>query len=99
MDDFVLPGVEHLDAATSLLGLGAVELDQPTLDIDGDGTLDSATLHLDDAMVVATDVDHDGLADHLTVVDSDGEFAQWEYSEELDGTGHWRQVDHGRLGD
>ena len=96
-NDFLLPGLEHVDAATSLVDLGAVELDEPTQDIDGDGTLDTVTAHTDESMIVATDTDHDGGADHITVVDGDGDYAQWEFTEGTDP--QWQQVDHGKLGE
>ena len=98
-NDFLLPGMPHIDADSSLHDLGPVELNHPVQDINGDGILDTATDATDDGLVVVTDTDLDGLADHIAVVDGDGEFASWEYHQDLAGGDRWEQVDRGRVGE
>ncbi|MGW5105690.1 DUF6802 family protein [Nocardia sp. NPDC004123] len=95
-----LPGLElpDLDAHTELGGLGAVELSHPTQDLDADGLLDTVTTSTDHAMQVWTDLDHDGYADHVTVVDSGGDFSAWEFHHNPDGTTEWVRMDVGHLG-
>ncbi|MEU6187713.1 DUF6802 family protein [Nocardia sp. NPDC047038] len=95
-----LPGLDlpHVDAHSELGGLGAVELHHPTQDIDQDGLLDSVTITGDDAMQVWTDVDHDGFADHVKVVEKDGDYTAWEFHRHPDGTSEWIRTDQGRLG-
>ncbi|WP_431964195.1 DUF6802 family protein [Nocardia sp. bgisy134] len=94
------PGMDlpDIDASTPLGGLGAVELDQPTQDINADGILDSITTQGDDAMQVWTDYDHDGFADHVTVVEKDGDYAAWEFHRHPDGSSEWVRTDQGKLG-
>ncbi|MGK8507117.1 DUF6802 family protein [Nocardia asiatica] len=70
----------------------------PTQDIDQDGLLDSMTITGDDAMQVWTDVDHDGFADHVKVVEKDGDYTAWEFHRHPDGTSEWIRTDQGRLG-
>ncbi len=94
-----LPNIPHIDASSSLDGLGPVELEHPTQDIDGDGTFDTTTTSTDDGVIVATDTDLDGYADHLTIVENGGEFASWEFHHNLDGEAHWERIDHGKLGE
>ncbi|MEU2122495.1 DUF6802 family protein [Nocardia niwae] len=95
-----LPGLDlpHVDAHAELGGLGAVELHHPTQDIDQDGLLDSATITGDDAVQVWTDIDHDGFADHVKVVEKDGDYTAWEFHRHPDGTSEWIRTDQGRLG-
>jgi hypothetical protein len=90
-----LPGI---DTSAPLDGLGAVELHHPTQDIDGDGTLDTITTTGDEAMQVWTDYDHDGFADHVTVVEKDGDYGAWEFHRHPDGTSEWVRTDHGKIG-
>ncbi|RVW01350.1 DUF6802 family protein [Rhodococcus xishaensis] len=77
---------------------GTVELAGPAYDIDGDGILDTRTYEVDDAMIVATDTDGDGDADHLTIVDSGGEYSAWEFHRDADGRERWERIDEGGLG-
>ncbi|MFQ6324536.1 DUF6802 family protein [Nocardia sp. NBC_01009] len=90
-----LPGV---DASSSLEGLGPVELHHPTQDIDGDGALDTVTTSGPEAMQVWSDYDHDGVADQVTVVEKDGDYAAWEFHHNPDGTSGWVRTDHGKIG-
>ncbi|MET7768625.1 DUF6802 family protein [Nocardia sp. NPDC005366] len=87
-----------IDISSSLDGLGPVELNHPTQDINGDGILDTETTTGDDAMQVWTDYDHDGIADHVTVVEKDGDYAAWEFHHHPDGTSGWVRTDQGKLG-
>ncbi|HLS78316.1 MAG TPA: DUF6802 family protein [Nocardia sp.] len=87
-----------IDTSTALDDLGAVELTHPTQDIDGDGLLDTETTHGLEAMQVWTDFDGDGLADHVTVVENDGDHASWEFHRHPDGTSEWVRTDQGTLG-
>ncbi|MGW4529435.1 DUF6802 family protein [Nocardia sp. NPDC004340] len=95
-----LPGLDlpGLDAHSELGGLGAVELSHPTQDLDADGLADTVTTGTAHAMQVWTDLDHDGYADHVTVVDSDGDYAAWEFHHNSDGTTAWVRTDGGHLG-
>ena len=96
-NDFLLPGMPHVDADTSFHDLGHVALHHPTQDLDGDGILDTSTGATDDGLVVVTDTDHDGFADHVSIVDGDGQYASWEFHQGADGHEHWEQIDHGDL--
>ena len=91
-----MPG---FDASSSLDGLGAVEMDTPTQDLDGDGILETFTTTEPDAMSVWTDSDLDGYADELSIVENDGDYSAWEYHRNPDGTGEWRQTDRGTVGE
>ncbi|MFD3705098.1 DUF6802 family protein [Nocardia sp. NPDC058658] len=51
----------------------------------------------DDKTSIWSDYDHDGLADHVTVVEEDGDYAAWEYHRHPDGTSEWRKTDQGNL--
>ncbi|WP_327143811.1 DUF6802 family protein [Nocardia sp. NBC_01327] len=95
-----LPGLDlpNLDSHSELGALGAVELAHPTQDIDGDGLPDTVTTNSDHAMHVWTDMDHDGYADHVTVVDTGGDYSAWEFHHHPDGSSEWVRTDEGRLG-
>ena len=90
-------GLPDIDAHSSLGGLGAVELNSPSLDLDNDGVADSLSLSDPDSTSVWSDYDHDGFADHVTVVEEDGDYAAWEYHRHPDGTSEWRKTDQGNL--
>ncbi|MEV6273842.1 DUF6802 family protein [Nocardia sp. NPDC051832] len=100
----VIPGefsgldLPTIDAHTSLDGLGAVELNNPTQDINGDGYFDSVTTTGEEAMQVWSDFDNDGIADHVKVVEKDGDYAAWEFHQHPDGTQEWVRTDEGTLG-
>jgi hypothetical protein len=98
-DAFSLPELSHVDAVSGLGDLGAVDLHHPSVDLDGDGVLDSATLTGHDSLLVITDTDLDGTADELTVVDDSGEFASWQYEVRNDGAGGWTEIGHGWVGE
>lgn len=84
-EDF-LPG---LDGAAPLVD-GYLDLSAPTIDIDGDGVLDTLSFHLDGRVVVVTDTNLDGLGDRVTWVDSEGAYECWQFVEraeaQLEGT-------------
>lgn len=94
------PGMDlpDVDASTPLHDLGEVALPHPNQDIDGDGALDSFTETDDRGLRVWTDTDRDGLADHVTAVEQDGDYAAWEFHRHPDGTSEWVRTDQGRLG-
>ncbi|WP_028479304.1 DUF6802 family protein [Nocardia sp. CNY236] len=94
------PGLNtpDIDSSSSLNGLGPIELQQPTQDIDGDGVLDSVTTTNDGTVQVWTDFDHDGIADHVKIVEEDGDYAAWEFHRRPDGTSEWVRTDKGRIG-
>lgn len=90
-------GLEGIDASSELSHLGSLQMTAPTVDIDGDGTLDTSVQTSDDSLFVMTDTNLDGLVDHLTVVDDDGDFAAWDFQPGPDGAPHWTQIDHGKV--
>ena len=98
-DVFPVPELLDVDAATELDELGPVGLHSPSVDLDGDAVMDTSTLTTHDSLVVLTDGDLDGQADHLTIVDDSGEFASWKYGVTSDGTAQWTEIEHGRVGE
>jgi hypothetical protein len=99
MTDELLPPdhLPYLDSHSDLAHLGAVELDHPTTSLAGDGVLDTETVHEGGELIIASDLHHEGFADHLKVVDPDGEYSSWEYRHDDTGS-HWVETDHGHLG-
>ncbi|WP_019929458.1 DUF6802 family protein [Nocardia sp. BMG111209] len=95
-EDLSGPDPSTVDAHTDLGGLGAVEL-HPTQDLGGPA--DTETVHGDHSLDIWTDLDHDGLADHVTIVDTDGDYSAWEFHHHADGTTEWVRTDRGHLGD
>ncbi|MBW0271451.1 hypothetical protein ATM97_11875 [Nocardia sp. MH4] len=91
-------GLPDIDAHSPLGGLGPVELHTPSQDLDGDGVVDSLTDATPHDTTIWSDYDHDGFADHVTVVEADGDYAAWEYHRHPDGTSEWRRTDQGNLG-
>ncbi|TQF69469.1 hypothetical protein FK531_10255 [Rhodococcus spelaei] len=77
--------------------VGELELRDPTVDLDGDGVLDSRTVTGSAGVAIASDLDGDGFADHVTTVEQDGAYAAWEAHRDPDGTLQWERTDHGRL--
>lgn len=94
MDSPLLP---DLDLESFGQDSGSVALTNLTHDIDGDGVLDTQTFVLGDSTVVASDLDGDGDADHLTMFDSSGGFESWEFQRGDDGTETWTRTDEGSL--
>ncbi|MFC4377501.1 DUF6802 family protein [Nocardia halotolerans] len=90
-------GLPDIDAQSSLGGLGPVELQHPSQDLDGNGVVDSITDNDVDSTTIWSDYDADGLADHVTVIENDGDYAAWEYHRFPDGTSEWRRTDQGNL--
>lgn len=104
-DGFLMPEPSGLDPADS----GSAEFDVGTVaaladaaacthDIDRDGSLDTRTFTLGEALVVATDLDVDGQIDRLTAFERDGDYVSWQFHRDADGTERWERIDHGRLG-
>lgn len=95
-----LPGLDlpDVDAHGDLSGLGEVELHHPTADMDADGVFDTETAYGSHSIDIWTDMDHDGVADHVTIVDVDGDYAAWEYHRQPDGSAGWMPTDRGHLG-
>ncbi|MFC9789768.1 DUF6802 family protein [Rhodococcus sp. NPDC127528] len=85
--------VDHPMAADA----GELELHDPTVDLDGDGILDSRSVAGEAGVTIASDLDGDGFADHVTTVEQDGEYAAWEAHRDPDGALRWERTDHGRL--
>ncbi|MFD4295243.1 DUF6802 family protein [Rhodococcus sp. NPDC058505] len=77
--------------------LGEFAVTDPTVDLNSDGVLDTATFVDSGGVTVASDLDGDGSADHLTRVEGDGDYAAWEPRRAADGTVHWSRIDAGRL--
>ena len=76
---------------------GALAVTALEHDFDGDGVLDTQVFELDDALVVATDSDGDGDADHLTIVAVEGGYSAWEFHRDADGAERWERTDSGDL--
>ncbi|MFI5777219.1 DUF6802 family protein [Nocardia sp. NPDC051570] len=95
-----LPGLDlpNVDAHSDLGSLGSVELHDPTQDLTGDGIADTETVHGDHSLEVWTDMDHDGTADHVSIVDDSGDYAAWEFHHNPDGTTQWVRTDQGHIG-
>lgn len=92
-EDF-LPGVEDVFEVDGAM----VDLSAPTVDIDGDGVLDTRTAKVDDRLVVVTDTDLDGLGDRVTWVDSQGAFECWQLAERVaEEALRWQLVERGEL--
>lgn len=77
---------------------GAIPLTGLTHDIDGDGILDTVIFDSGHSVVIASDMDSDGSADHLTMIQGSGEYASWEFRRDSEGVVHWEQTDDGILG-
>ncbi|BDC74387.1 DUF6802 family protein [Prescottella equi] len=92
-----MPGPE-IDPDTFGADSPAAPLTDAVFDIDDDGVLDTRTFEVDDALVVATDTDGDGDADHVTIVEGDGDFSAWEFHRDADGRERWERTDSGTLG-
>ncbi|MFC7446678.1 DUF6802 family protein [Rhodococcus daqingensis] len=76
---------------------GEWELHAPTVDLDGDGELDTRTYSTGATLYVASDLDEDGLADHVTTVDGGGGYESWQAHRGADGEVRWARTDHGSL--
>ena len=86
-----------------LLDAGPLDVDNATLDIDGDGILDTVvgSFHSghEAAMFVATDTDQDGTADSLKIVSGTGEYESFRYEVDATGQTRWHETDQGKLAD
>ncbi|AOW91703.1 hypothetical protein BFN03_00725 [Rhodococcus sp. WMMA185] len=97
-ESFVVADVPNLDPDTFGHDAGAVVLTDPVYDIDGDGVFDTQTFTNGGAAVIASDMDADGDADHVTIVDEEGAYASWEFHRDRDGVVRWERTDGGILG-
>jgi hypothetical protein len=97
-ESFLVPDVPSFNPDTFGEDSGAVVLTAPTHDIDGDGLLDTQTFESGNALVVVSDMDGDGDADHLTTISDNGAYASWEFHRGTDGVAQWKQTDDGTLG-
>jgi hypothetical protein len=97
-EDFLTPQQHtQLDAHAALANLGQIELEHPTTSLGGDGRLDTEVETSGNEVITASDFNHDGIADELKIVDSDGDYSSWEYRHDADGTSHWVETEHGHL--
>ncbi|WP_261773829.1 DUF6802 family protein [Rhodococcoides corynebacterioides] len=75
----------------------------PSVDVGGDGVADTMVLRGalgsgEDGMIVAADLDGDGLADRVTTIEDDGDFVAWEPGAAAGiGDVAWTVVDRGSL--
>lgn len=101
---------EDIDPATFGSGTGTVDVGDLTVnldafDLDGDGIVDSSVVHSVDnrgiaagqATIVVSDFDRDGMADRVTMVESDGDFSAWECHRDAEGALVWDRIDAGTL--
>jgi hypothetical protein len=98
-DETLLAGIGGEHAVTVEEGPDARDfaLAEPTVDLDGDGIVDTRVFQDADGMTIASDLDEDGWVDHITRIEEDGSYAAWEPRREADGTVRWEPVDEGRL--
>ncbi|MDV6271990.1 DUF6802 family protein [Rhodococcus erythropolis] len=75
----------------------AGDLNFDAFDLDGDGTVDSRVVHSDDAVVIVSDFDRDGVADRLTMIESDVDYSSWECRRDDEGSLVWQKIDAGAL--
>ncbi|MEV0945278.1 DUF6802 family protein [Rhodococcus sp. NPDC049939] len=97
-EGFVVPDVLCMDPDTFGHDAGAVALTDPAYDVDDDGLLDTQTFTTERAVVIASDMDADGDADHVTVIAEDGAYASWEFHRDGNGVINWERTDEGALG-
>lgn len=65
-----------------------------TVDLNNDGTMDTAVVNADDGGVMAfTDLDGDGEADMMTVVEADGDVVVSQHT----GEDEWTEVERGHI--
>ncbi|MFC4604114.1 DUF6802 family protein [Rhodococcus kronopolitis] len=76
---------------------GQWALHDPTVDLDGDGVLDTRGYADGDTVLVASDLDGNGYADHLTSVDGDGRYAAWQAQRSETGELRWERTEIGNL--
>ncbi|CAM2899854.1 DUF6802 family protein [Skermania piniformis] len=86
-----------LDADRPLDDVGPIDIGEPTIDLDGDAVADTVTEATTTGLVVATDSDRDGLAEHVTIIDRTGEYAGWQYRHDECG-GRWERTAGGTIG-
>jgi len=104
-EEFLTPSSRDDAVAMAVSGgfldAGPLDMDQATLDVDGDGILDTVvdSLHIghEAAMFVATDIDQDGIADSLKIISGTGEYETFEYEADATGQSRWHEVDRGKL--
>jgi hypothetical protein len=97
-DEFLSPDqLSQIDGHASLANLGQIELNHPTTSLGGDGRLDTEVEISGNEVITASDFAHDGYADELKIVDSDGDYSTWEYRHEADGSTQWVETEHGHL--
>lgn len=71
---------------------GAYDAGEISVDVDGDGQLDSAVITGPDQVEYYTDSDADGVADELTITTHDG--ALISHTERVVGTDEWQETLH-----
>ncbi|MFF0817964.1 DUF6802 family protein [Rhodococcus sp. NPDC003318] len=90
-------GADHALSVETGPADGPFAVTDPVVDVDGDGVLDTRGYADGNGVTVASDLDGDGFADHLTRVEDDGAYASWEPRRDPDGTLHWVRTDGGHL--
>lgn len=74
----------------------AIDLGPPNQDMDGDGVPESVAVHTEDGhLLIVSDTDGDGAADHVIDIDSATGDARWITITD----GEWVEVEHGHVGD
>ncbi|MFE3293272.1 DUF6802 family protein [Rhodococcus sp. NPDC059234] len=97
ISDDLLLGAHDLGDHPMGADVGEFAVHDPTVDLDGDGILESRSVAGEAGVAIASDLDGDGFADHVTTVERDGEYAAWEAHRDPDGALRWERTDHGRL--
>lgn len=88
------PGVApHIELTAP--GIDGMDLGAPDQDLDGDGVAESVAVRAEDGhLLIVSDTDADGVADHLVDVDPDTGEAHWMT---IGADGQWTETQHGHV--
>lgn len=76
-------------------GIDGMDLGAPDQDLDGDGVAESVAVRAEDGHVlIVSDTDADGAADHLVDIDPDTGEAHWMT---ISADGEWTETQHGHV--